>query len=70
VSNALLHVEGLLTSFPGARGARLPVVDRVDLAVARGEAVALVSESGCGKSMTALSIVASCRSRGGSTRAQ
>ena len=57
MSEALLHVEGLLTSFPGARGARLPVVDRVDLAVARGEALALVGESGCGKSMTALSIV-------------
>jgi oligopeptide/dipeptide ABC transporter ATP-binding protein len=36
---------------------RLPVVDRVDVTVARGEAVALVGESGCGKSMTALSIV-------------
>jgi oligopeptide/dipeptide ABC transporter ATP-binding protein len=57
MSEALLNVEGLLTSFPGARGARLPVVDRVDLAVSRGEAVALVGESGCGKSMTALSIV-------------
>ena len=57
MSDALLRVEGLLTSFPGARGVRLPVVDRVDLAVARGEAVALVGESGCGKSMTALSIV-------------
>jgi oligopeptide/dipeptide ABC transporter ATP-binding protein len=57
VSEALLHVEGLTTSFPGAAGARLPVVDRVDVAVARGEAVALVGESGCGKSMTALSIV-------------
>jgi ABC-type dipeptide/oligopeptide/nickel transport system ATPase component len=57
MSAALLHVEGLLTSFPGARGARLPVVDRVDLSVSRGEAVALVGESGCGKSMTALSIV-------------
>ena len=57
MSEALLQVEGLVTSFPGARGARLPVVDRVDVAVARGETVALVGESGCGKSMTALSIV-------------
>jgi ABC-type dipeptide/oligopeptide/nickel transport system ATPase component len=53
----LLEVEGLTTSFPGAAGMRLPVVDRVDVTVARGEAVALVGESGCGKSMTALSIV-------------
>jgi oligopeptide/dipeptide ABC transporter ATP-binding protein len=57
LTESLLHVEGLTTSFPGAAGARLPVVDRVDVAVARGEAVALVGESGCGKSMTALSIV-------------
>jgi len=57
VSEVLLHVEGLVTSFPGAGGTRLPVVDRVDVAVARGEAVALVGESGCGKSMTALSIL-------------
>jgi len=57
MSEPLLRVEGLVTTFPGARGARLPVVDRVDVAIARGEAVALVGESGCGKSMTALSIV-------------
>jgi oligopeptide/dipeptide ABC transporter ATP-binding protein len=57
VSGTLLQVEGLVTSFPGAHEARLPVVDRVDVAVARGETVALVGESGCGKSMTALSIV-------------
>jgi oligopeptide/dipeptide ABC transporter ATP-binding protein len=57
VTDALLQVEGLTTSFPGAAGARHAVVDRVDVAVARGEAVALVGESGCGKSMTALSIV-------------
>ena len=57
MSEVLLHVEGLVTSFPGAGGTRLPVVDRVDVAVARGEAVALVGESGCGKSMTALSIL-------------
>jgi oligopeptide/dipeptide ABC transporter ATP-binding protein len=57
MSEALLQVEGLTTSFPGTGGVRHPVVDRVDVAVARGEAVALVGESGCGKSMTALSIV-------------
>jgi peptide/nickel transport system ATP-binding protein len=55
VSEPLLAVEGLVTTFPFGR-ARLPVVDRVDLAVGRGEVVALVGESGCGKSMTALSI--------------
>ena len=54
----LLAVEGLVTTFPGRTpGARVPVVDRVDLRVARGETLALVGESGCGKSMTALSIL-------------
>ncbi len=52
----VLSVEGLVTSFPGPRG-RVPVVDDVDLTVARGEALALVGESGCGKSMTALSVL-------------
>jgi len=54
--SALLEVEGLTTTFPIAGGA-VPVVDGVDLAVRRGEVLALVGESGCGKSMTALSIM-------------
>ena len=53
---ALLAVEGLVTTFPSAAG-RIAVVDRVDLSVRRGEVLALVGESGCGKSMTALSIL-------------
>jgi oligopeptide/dipeptide ABC transporter ATP-binding protein len=55
--DALLAVEGLVTTFPGPGGARVPVVDRVDLQVGRGEVLGLVGESGCGKSLTALSIV-------------
>ncbi|MDG2336044.1 MAG: ABC transporter ATP-binding protein [Myxococcota bacterium] len=53
---ALLEVEGLTTQFPGARGA-LSIVDGNDLRVERGEVLALVGESGCGKSMTALSLM-------------
>jgi oligopeptide/dipeptide ABC transporter ATP-binding protein len=54
----VLEVEGLVTTFPAATpGGRVPVVDRVDLSVARGEVLALVGESGCGKTMTALSLV-------------
>ncbi len=56
MSPALLEVEGLVTDFPSASG-RVPVVDRVDLSVASGEVLALVGESGCGKSITALSIL-------------
>jgi oligopeptide/dipeptide ABC transporter ATP-binding protein len=54
--SAVLEVEGLATSFPLERG-RVAVVDGVDLALARGETLALVGESGCGKSVTALSIL-------------
>ncbi len=52
--SAVLEVEGLVTSFPGETG-RVPVVDGVDLRIDAGEVVALVGESGCGKTVTALS---------------
>ena len=44
-------------SFPGDRDRRVTVVDRVGFAIAPGETLALVGESGCGKSMTALAIM-------------
>jgi peptide/nickel transport system ATP-binding protein len=49
-------VEGLVTSFPVGRE-RVPVVDGVGFHVSEGEVLALVGESGCGKSVTALSIM-------------
>jgi oligopeptide/dipeptide ABC transporter ATP-binding protein len=52
----VLDVRGLVTSFPGP-GHRIAVVDGVDLAISRGQTLALVGESGCGKSLTALSIL-------------
>jgi oligopeptide/dipeptide ABC transporter ATP-binding protein len=52
----LLHVEGLVTEFGTGDGAIRPV-DGVSLSVGRGECVAVVGESGCGKSLTALSIM-------------
>ena len=52
----LLEVEGLTTCFPGTRGP-LPIVDGTHLSMERGEVLALVGESGCGKSMTALSLM-------------
>jgi oligopeptide/dipeptide ABC transporter ATP-binding protein len=54
VSEPVLSVRGLRTSFPGA-GGRIPVVDDSSFDIAEGEVLALVGESGCGKSMTALS---------------
>jgi oligopeptide/dipeptide ABC transporter ATP-binding protein len=56
VSDRVLEVSGLVVSFPGEHG-RKPVVDRVDLALDAGETLALVGESGCGKSITALSLL-------------
>ncbi len=50
---AALAIDGLRISFP-SEGGRLPVVDGVSFSIARGEVLALVGESGCGKSMTAL----------------
>jgi peptide/nickel transport system ATP-binding protein/oligopeptide transport system ATP-binding protein len=61
-AKVVLDVAGLVTSFPRAargapRGARTAVVEDVSLRVARGEVLALVGESGCGKTMTALSVL-------------
>ncbi len=56
MSEPILRVEGLVTRFPGP-GEGVPVVDDVGFAVSEGEVLALVGESGCGKSMTALSIL-------------
>ena len=53
---ALLEIEGLTTTFP-SDGERVAVVEDVDLHLEAGEVLALVGESGCGKSMTALSIL-------------
>ncbi len=56
MSAPLLEIERLAVSFPAERG-RVTVVDRVAFTVAAGETVALVGESGCGKSITALAVM-------------
>jgi oligopeptide/dipeptide ABC transporter ATP-binding protein len=56
VSTPLLDVRRLVTSFPSESG-RVPVVDDVSFRIEAAEVLALVGESGCGKSMTALSIM-------------
>ncbi|MBZ6259135.1 ABC transporter ATP-binding protein [Streptomyces olivaceus] len=54
----LLSVEGLHVAFPGRRGgADARAVDGVDLDIRRGEIVALVGESGCGKTTLARSLL-------------
>ncbi|MGE0852057.1 MAG: ABC transporter ATP-binding protein [Hyphomicrobiaceae bacterium] len=57
MSEPLLTVENLSISFPGGSGGRIGVVDRVGFTIKAGETLALVGESGCGKSMTALAIM-------------
>ncbi|HEX6159554.1 MAG TPA: ABC transporter ATP-binding protein [Thermoanaerobaculia bacterium] len=55
-AEALLQVKNLRTSFFTGDGV-VHAVDNVSFNVRRGEAVALVGESGCGKSVTAMSIM-------------
>jgi len=52
----LLEVEGLTVSF-AAGGQRVRVVEEVDFTLYPGRTVGLVGESGCGKSVTAMSIM-------------
>ncbi len=52
----LLDVRGLVTSFDTASG-WIRAVDDVSLIVGKGKTVGLVGESGCGKTVTAMSIL-------------
>jgi peptide/nickel transport system permease protein len=55
-TDALLAIEGLSVALPSASGP-LTVVDDVSLHVLPGETLGIVGESGCGKSVTAMSIL-------------
>ncbi|MGH8675639.1 MAG: ABC transporter ATP-binding protein [Burkholderiales bacterium] len=52
----LLSIEGLKTHFATDDG-MIHAVDGVDLAIERGETLGVVGESGCGKTVTALTVV-------------
>jgi peptide/nickel transport system ATP-binding protein len=56
VSAPLLEIRGLKTHFATDAG-MVHAVDGVDLTVARGETLGVVGESGCGKTVTALSVL-------------
>src|SRR5262245_1349413 len=56
MAEPLLEIRGLKTHFATDDG-MVQAVDGVDLAIARGETLGVVGESGCGKTVTALSVL-------------
>ena len=56
MAERLLEIRGLVTQFATDDGV-VRAVDGVDLAIDRGETLGVVGESGCGKSVTALSVM-------------
>lgn len=76
-SDPLLSVRGLVKHFPVKRGVvisrvagQVRAVDDVSFDIARGETLALVGESGCGKSTTGRLILRLMAPTGGSVRFQ
>lgn len=55
-AKAILEVKGLRTSFMTEYG-EIPAVDGISFQVREGEILGIVGESGCGKSVTSLSIM-------------
>ena len=75
VGSTLLEVSDLKHYFPITRGLIIPrkvgevkAVDDVSFAIARGETLGLVGESGCGKSTAGRAILQLYRPTGGSVR--
>jgi peptide/nickel transport system ATP-binding protein len=56
VSQPVLEIENLQTHFFTDRG-QIPAVDGVTISVRKGEILGIVGESGCGKSVTSLSVM-------------
>ena len=56
-SMSLLEVRGIEVAFENEEGESLVVVDGVDLSLKPGQTLGLVGESGCGKSVSALSLL-------------
>ena len=56
-SDPLLEIENLKVIFHGDRASATHAVGGLDLTIKRGQTLGLVGESGCGKTVTALSIM-------------
>ena len=56
MSEALLEIQGLKTQFHTDDG-WVRAVDGVDISIGVGETVGVVGESGCGKTVTAMSVL-------------
>ena len=70
ISESILSVRDLKVYFEASRGLLSPkkhvkAVDGISFEIARGETLALVGESGCGKTTTARAIVRLVRPTGG-----
>ena len=52
----MLEIQNLVTAFHTPAG-RVPAVDGISLSIERGTTLGLVGESGCGKSVTAMSVL-------------
>jgi oligopeptide/dipeptide ABC transporter ATP-binding protein len=68
MSDALLEVRDLKVRFAGRKGTVVRAVDGVDLTVREGEVLALVGESGCGKTTLARTIMGLERPTAGEVR--
>lgn len=66
MTNNLLEVSHLKTSFDTEIG-RITAVDDVSITIKKGEVLGIVGESGCGKSVTALSIMRLFTSQNGAS---